>query len=54
MGSNPKRLATSTGNIVLKTAIKFTIFLGMKNQESGWAMSTCKIIKPMCIEEPFG
>jgi hypothetical protein len=29
MGSNPKRLATSTGNIVLKTAIKFMIFLGM-------------------------
>jgi hypothetical protein len=28
-GSNPKRLAASTGNNILKTTIKFMIFLGM-------------------------
>jgi hypothetical protein len=35
MGSNPKRLAITTGNIVLKTAIKFMIFLGM-TKSGGW------------------
>jgi hypothetical protein len=31
--SNPKRLATSTGNIVVKTDIKFMILLGMTKSE---------------------